>query len=444
LQNIGTVAAPKMTTLDFNFPNATNPISLDYPAIFNIDINFDGNIDLIASNNSFVINGNNDYKKNNWYYQKSTNGYSLVTKAFMQEDMIDIGYAAAPALADIDGDGDEELIVGSGNQGSGAELVLYENDGDALSPMLVQKDTDYLNLSSASYEKISPQFIDVNKNGRQDLLIKKITNGQQLVDVYWHTNNTLNPFDPVNVSSIAIPVIGIHDNPYFYFSGDKLSILIGRSTGRLSKYINQGSVENAQWELIDDAFLGIIDDYKSRNITVNIADMDGDGKEDMLRYDDSGMLRVYSDYKNTAELKENLIQDKNTLAGYNSSFGSDANIVVSFITGSILPSIVLGLKSGGLQLLSNIEDEQKQIGLEIKVALFPNPVGPNKIISLVANQDVEMVLYDVWGHLLSENIILTKGSVNQLDLTALRSGLYLFAAQNNLGDKSSFKIVLSD
>ena len=118
--------------------------------------------------------------------------------------------------------------------------------------------------------------------------------------------------------------------------------------------------------------------------------------------------------------------------------------MVSFITGSILPSIVLGLKSGGLQLLSNIEDEQKQIGLEIKVALFPNPVGPNKIISLVANQDVEMVLYDVWGHLLSENIILTKGSVNQLDLTALRSGLYLFAAQNNLGDKSSFKIVLSD
>ncbi|RLD19483.1 MAG: hypothetical protein DRI71_11730 [Bacteroidetes bacterium] len=358
--------------------------------------------------------------------------------------MIDVGYAASPALSDINADGDEELLLGSGQQGSGARLILFENDGDALSPRLVEKDTDYLNLSAADYEKISPQFIDLNKNGLQDLLIKKNTTGQQLVDVYWHTNNPLQPYESTNMATILTPVLGIHDNPYFYFSGDKLSILIGRNTGRLSKYINQGSVENPQWELINDAFLDIIDDYKSRNITVSIADMDGDGKEDLLRYDDSGMLRIYSDYKNTADLQENLIQNKQTLAGYNSSFGTDANIAVSYVTGSKLPSIIMGLKSGGIQMLSNIEDEQQKVDLEIKVSLFPNPVGLNKALNLVANQDVEMVLYDVWGHPLSENILLIKGSVKQLDLTALRAGLYLIAVQNNLGDKSSFKFVLID
>ena len=444
LQNSGTVEEPKMISVDFNFPNSTNPIELDYPAIFNIDLNFDGEIDLLAANNSFVIDANRDYSKNNWYYQKSASGYALVTKSFLQEDMIDIGYAASPALADIDGDGDEELLLGSGSQSNGARLVLYENDGDALSPRLIKMDADYLNLSTASYEKISPQFIDVNKDGRLDLLIKKVINGQQFIDVYWHTNNSLQPYDPANLRAIYPPILGIHDNPYFYFSGDKLSILVGRNTGRLSKFINQGSIENPQWELVDDAFLGIIDDYRARNISVSIADLDGDGKNDLLRYDDSGMLRIYSNYNDTAELKENIIQDTQTLAGYNSSFGNDANITVSFITGSKLPSIIMGLKSGGVQILSNIEDEQQDVDLDIKVALFPNPVDFNKILSLVANQDVEIILYDVWGHPLSGKMKLAKGTREELDLTALRSGLYLIAVQNNQGNKSSFKFVLTD
>ena len=254
----------------------------------------------------------------------------------------------------------------------------------------------------------------------------------------------MQPYDPANLSAISPPILGIHDNPYFYFSGDKLSILVGRNSGRLSKFINQGSIENPQWELTDDAFLGIIDDYRARNISVSLADLDGDGKNDLLRYDDSGMLRIYSNYNDTAELKENIIQDTQTLAGYNSSFGNDANITVSFITGSKLPSIIMGLKSGGVQILSNIEDEQQDVDLDIKVALFPNPVDFNKILSLVANQDVEIILYDVWGHPLSGKMKLAKGTREELDLTALRSGLYLIAVQNNQGNKSSFKFVLTD
>ena len=136
--------------------------------------------------------------------------------------------------------------------------------------------------------------------------------------------------------------------------------------------------------------------------------------------------------------------NQQTMVGYNSSFGNDANITVSLITGSKLPSIIIGLKSGGLQILSNIQDEQQEVDIEIKVAIFPNPVGSNKVLSLVANQDVEMIMYDVWGHPLSEKLRLSKGSLQQLELIALRAGLYLIAVQNDLGDKSSFKFVLTD
>jgi hypothetical protein len=444
LQNMGTIPAPLMTSVNFNFPNTTNPITLNYPALFNVDLDFDGNEDLISTNNSFDLHGGTNYSQNNWYYKKEGSTYSLVTKAFLQEEMIDVGYAAAPALSDIDGDGDEDLLIGSGSQSTGARLILFENDGDALSPRIIENDTDYLKLLASTYEKISPQFLDVNLNGRQDLIINYIENGQQKTAIYWHTNNPLQPFEPTSLFNLSIPAVSEHDNPYFYFTSGKLALLIGRDAGRLSQFINQGSLENPQWELITDAFLDIADDFRARNINVSIADMDGNGKSDLIRYDDSGILKIYDDFNGSAILMENLIQDKQTLIGYNSSFGSDANISTTNLTGSKLPSIVLGLKSGGLQLLSNIEDEQQQVDLAIKIAVFPNPLKQDDFLNLVANQDVVIDLIDVWGHTLSNEIPLSKGVIVQLDIAVLRAGLYMVRAQSTSGKKSSAKFVVTN
>lgn len=444
LQNMGTVPAPIMTAVNFNFPNTTNPITLSYPALFNLDVDFDGEEDLISTNNSFDIHAGASYSQNNWFYKKDGSTYSLRTKAFMQEEMIDIGYAAAPALADIDGDGDEDLLIGSGSQNGGARLILFENDGDALSPRLAMHDTDYLQLMGLAYQKISPQFLDVNLNGQRDLIINYVDNSQQKIAIYWQTGNPLQPFEPTSILGLSIPTVSEHDNPYFYLTGGKLALLIGRATGRLSQFINQGSLENPQWELITDTFLDIADDFKARNISVSIADMNGDGKNDLLRYDDSGILKIYEDFNGSAMLMENLLQDKQTLLGYNSSFGADANISTTNLTGSKLPSIVIGLKSGGLQLLSNIEDEQQQVDLAIKIAVFPNPLQQNDLLSLVANQDVRIELIDLWGHTLSDEILLSKGEKIQLDITALRAGLYMVRAVSNTGKKSAVRFVVTN
>jgi hypothetical protein len=444
LQNMGTVQLPQMTSVSFNFPNATNPITLGYPALFNVDVDFDGEADLISSNNAFDIHVGDNYSQNNWFFKKEGSNYNLITKAFLQEDMIDVGYAASPALADMNDDGDADLVIGSGSNGGGARLVLFENDGDALNPRLAEKDSDYLQLSAADYQKISPQFLDVNLNGQQDLIIKYVENSQQKIAIYWHTNNSLQPFEPANKLNLEVPSVSVHDNPYFYFRSGKLALLIGRETGKLSQYINQGSLTSPEWELITDSFLDIADDFRARNISVAINDMDADGKQDLIRYDDSGILKIYADFNGTAILTDNLLQDKQTLNGYNSSFGADANVSTTNLTGSKLPSIVAGLKSGGLQLLSNVVDEQQEVDLDIKIAVFPNPLDQNDLLSLVANQDVVFELIDVWGHTLSEKILLTKGVIMELDIYALRAGLYMVRAQSFTGKKSSAKFVVTN
>lgn len=444
LQNMGTAAAPQMTSVSFNFPNATNPNTINYPAFFNVDVSFDGVDDLIISSNSFEIDGSSNYAENNWYYERSGASYTLVTKAFLQEKMIDAGYSASPALADIDSDGDEEMLLGTGDQGSGASLVLYENDGDALNPRLLEKEKDYLQLSISGYQTISPQFLDVNKNSRQDLIIKYVESDQQKVRVYWHTDNPLQPYIATNITELSIPQLSIHDNPHFYFSGAKLAVLIGRATGKLSQFINQGTLENPVWELITDSFLDISDDFRARNLSVYIDDMDGDNKSDLIRYDDSGILKIYDDFNGEAILVEGLIQNEQTQSSHNSSFGMNANISTTMLTGSKVPSIIIGLKSGGVQLLSNIEDEQQSVDLAIKIAVFPNPLQQNDLLNLVSNQDVTVELLDIWGHTFSNKILLSKGVISQLDIRVLRAGMYLLRAQSITGKKSSAKFVITN
>jgi hypothetical protein len=148
-------------------------------------------------------------------------------------------------------------------------------------------------------------------------------------------------------------------------------------------------------------------------------------------------MKIYDFFNGSAVLVENILQDVESLIGYNSSFGMDANVSTTMLTGSKVPSIVIGLKSGGLQLLSNIEDEQQAVDLAIKIAVFPNPLKQNDLLNLISNQDIELELIDVWGHSFSDKILLSKGVLSQLDISALRAGMYMLKARAFAGNKSS-------
>jgi len=442
LQNVGTIATPKMSTVDFNFPNATNPITLIYPAIFNFDADFDGVQDMVVTNNMFTPDPAESFSGNNWFYKREPAGYRQVTKSFLQDKMIDAGYAASPAVADIDTDGDEDLLLGYGKSGK-AGINLYVNTGDALNPQLTLTDHDYLALSAKAYDELSLQFFDFNNNGRKDLIIGGIKNGQQSLSVYWHTGNSLQPFISANMLNLQVPQLAAEDSYYFYNTNNKTAMLMGRVTGRVSQYVNQSTAENPQWELVTDAFLGIIDNFRERNPVLAISDINGDGKQDVIRYDNSGKLRIYLDYQGLATLIENVIQDKQTLTGYNSSFGMHASITTSYITGSTLPSILIGLQTGGVQVLSNVIDDQQAVNINIQIALYPNPVKQDKLLNLVSNQEVKAEIIDVWGHKFSDQFVLSKGVQKQLDINALRAGLYMLRAQNSTGKSRTFKFVIT-
>lgn len=442
LRNNGTLIKAKMDSVSFLFPNVDDPVTLEFPAIYNIDLDFDGVKDVLATSNIFSTSATTNYAQNNWMYRNEGGSYALVTKSFLQEKMIDVGYGAVPAFADIDLDGDEDLILADGKQIGGAGLQLYRNIGDILNPVFSWEDEDLLNIRADNIDRVQAQLLDVDANGMPDILL--VTKGTSSVSVFVfpHTGNALNPYNTTNKFELSVPIFSSFDNPHFYTSSGKLVLLIGKEGGSLMKYINRGSLQNPQWELLSDTYLGLTEDFTRRNLSVVNDDMDGDGKNDLVTYDDSGILRIYSDHNGAAELHEELMFDEQTLVQFNHSFGNRAIPVTTRLTGAKLPSICLGMYAGGLSLLSNINDEQQQVEVPVRLVVYPNPVEKSERLKLSANKDVAVRITDVMGKVLTEPINLTKGASLQLNLLHLRSGIYLAEAIDSNGHGTTIRFMV--
>ena len=80
------------------------------------DVDGDGDLDLMIGEASGVLN----FYRNDG--TRSAPTFTLVSDEFQA---IDVGRRSAPAFADLDGDGDLDLLVGSDDQG----LTLFANQG---------------------------------------------------------------------------------------------------------------------------------------------------------------------------------------------------------------------------------------------------------------------------------------------------------------------------
>lgn len=431
MENLGTTDAPVMNNLTL-FP-MDEPVAIpNYPAPFLEDVDHDGVKDLLiglnlnARNNSF-----NNFGSSLWRYHNTGTDASPVFQLeqtnFLQDGMIELGDQSAPALADIDLDGDLDLFIGAylhpvSFRGS---LTFYQNIGTAKAPRFQWVTDNFANLAYTSLYNIRPQFADLDRNGTLDLAFTATAGGNTRLWYLLTPTNGIPGFDGQNINYLDIP-IGPSENATLVDvdQDGAFDVLVGKSSGALFYYRNNGTGSSFTFSLANDAFLGLTAGTSRQNLATAVGDLDGDGKEDLVAGDQSGQLVIYPDFRSGTVLpEENIVFDQYAQLYRARNMGGNAKPAIANVLGVNRPSLLVGNRQGGIHVLHH--DNTVPLADSPSVTLSPNPVAAGAPLTILADRSVTVEIFSILGTRLGQPQTVAGGQPVNFPIQGLSAGLYL-------------------
>jgi uncharacterized protein (DUF2141 family) len=329
-ENFGTCRQPRLRTEPSAFPAGSPVATSGYNAGEFADLDGDGDTDLVVG----VIGGAYDPSRtaieNTYLVERTADGWSLATRRLLR--MIDVGSESVPALGDVDGDGDLDLLVGGKIEGSDpttASVRFLENVGDATSPSFRERGR----LAMRGGFQYAPALGDLYGDGDADLLLGTWNRGLS----YWRNDGPAadgipgfalvdSAYVTLSRGSHATPALGDVDG-----DGD-LDLFVGESSGEVNFYRNEGDRTAAAFRLVTDAWGGI--DVGRRSVPALAA---LDGATMLFLGGEDGGLTVAAPAATDPALRDAGIR---LPANSAPAFGD--------LDGDGTPELVVGNRSGGL------------------------------------------------------------------------------------------------
>ncbi|NQV18941.1 MAG: VCBS repeat-containing protein [Armatimonadetes bacterium] len=212
---------------------------------------------------------------------------TATSPSFAQGDDIFSGISALDAemgvCADLDNDGDLDLISG-GYTG----LNYFENIGTVTTPSFQMINTFFSGLNVG--QNPVPDLADVDDDNDLDMVVGLSENGS--VKIYFNTGTvTVAQFSESNV--IIIGDVGLYAYPNFcdLDADNDQDVVVGRDLHGFVYYQNNGSPQIGLWEVNASFFTGLGDDtyWNSPGLT----DINGDGTIDLIFGTAVGPLHYY-------------------------------------------------------------------------------------------------------------------------------------------------------
>ncbi|GAA4462172.1 hypothetical protein GCM10023189_38540 [Nibrella saemangeumensis] len=374
LRNAGTNnEKANFVSFDAKFP-AQDAIEFKiFPATYFEDMDGDGIKDLVASPNTYNNEGTlMDFRASNWFFKNvgttEKPDFQLVQKNFLQSDMIDLGENAAPTLADLDGDGDMDLLVGNGgirgDKGYRGSIWYFENKGTSGSPVFELITSDYLRLSETlQLTDIVPALADVDGNGSLDLVITATTfKGAEIRVLYNKApRGAAAQYTLADAKLLPVPDrFSPGDLPVFYDvdKDGKPDMLLGKASGNIEYHRNTGTPTTPAFQVQTTEFGGIKLNLLARSPSLVIADFNADQKPELLTTTRDGKVQLY-------RWPDSPTQALTPLEGVGGIPMPGGGLIstAADLDGDQLPDVVMGTMTGGLRYIKNTTEKAVITGI---------------------------------------------------------------------------------
>ena len=260
-----------------------------------------------------------------------------------------------PALADLDSDGDPDLVIGYLNHA----LYYFENTGTPTNPNFTERSgaTDPVNGIHLGYNS-SPTLIDLDADGDTDLIVGVNSGhvsyfentGTANVPGFTERTGATNPFDNITMGFFTTLTLADLDG-----DGD-LDLAVGDDDGDdagvVHYYENIGTPANPDFVLRTgeaNPFKDIDTGYQSTPVFV---DLDNDNDADLVIGDGNGDIFYFENTGTTTEaIFTQRTNGDNPFQGVNA--GYNAALAFVDLDGDGNPDLVVGKLDGGIVYFKN-------------------------------------------------------------------------------------------